>query len=106
MKAISVSLCLAQLENAARRGADRSAATLGSNANFYGVGYTGPEVQSQASSNALDILGSAQSLQEGDGELDGICKIWQHARDELANGCCAFEEVATSLVVGRVTGAL
>ena len=42
----------------------------------------------------------------GDGELDGIYKIWQHARDELANGCCAFEEVATSLVVGRVTGAL
>ena len=48
MKAISVSLCLAQLENAARRGADRSAATLGSNANFYGVGYTGLDVQSQA----------------------------------------------------------
>ena len=85
---------------------ERSLPTLGSKANFYGVGYTGPEVQSQASSNALDILGSAQSLQEGDGELDGICKIWQQARDELANGCCAFEEVATSLVVGRVTGAL
>lgn len=37
-----------KLENAARCGADRSAATLGSKANFYGVGYTGLDVQSQA----------------------------------------------------------